>query len=476
MNHSFPFARFLLIAALAFLISGSISGRLLAAPTRVACVGDSITFGSGTNAPGFDSYPAQLARMLGSSKWEVRNFGVSGATLLSQGDRPWIRESAYKAALEFQPEVVIIMLGTNDTKPQNWTHQSAFVADYRALIQSFQALPSSPKIFVCRPVPVFGEGNFGINAPALAEQRPLIDSVAAAENATLIDMYAALAGRDSLIPDRVHPNTEGAQLMAKAAYQALTATAFTGSLPIIAFSSWKGFIQEETSVAGRYCRIVLPKTTAPGRPWIWRTEFFGHEPQADVALLEAGYHLGYMDVTNMYGAPAAIKHLAAFHAYMVDVRGLSSKPTLIGLSRGGLFALNFAATYPGKVSSLYLDAPVCDFKSWPGGRGKSKGSPADWTRLKKVYGFADDAEALAYASNPIDNLKPLAVAKIPILSVCGDSDKIVPFEENTGILESRYRQLGGPIQVISKPGVDHHPHSLVDPTPIVEFVVKHTRP
>ncbi len=239
-------------------------------------------------------------------------------------------------------------------------------------------------------------------------------------------------------------------------------------------STWNGFVQEEVTVADRSCRVVLPNTAAPGRPWIWRTEFFGHEPQADIALLERGFHLGYMDVTNMFGGPPAMLLMDAFHAYMTTERGLAMKPVLIGLSRGGLFALNWAARHPEWVAGLYLDAPVCDFKSWPAGQGKYPGNPVEWERLKKVYGFVDDAEAMAYPLNPIDNLQPIAAAKIPILSVCGDVDQTVPFDENTAILEKRYRDLGGPIRVILKPGVGHHPHSLKDPQPIVDFVLAST--
>ena len=86
----------------------------------------------------------------------------------------------------------------------------------------------------------------------------------------------------------------------------------------------------------------------------------------------------------------------------------------------------------------------------------------------------DDAEALAYDKNPIDNLAPLAKAKVPLLHVYGDADEVVPWDENTGIIAERYPKLGGEIQLIAKPGVGHHPHGLDDPTPIVEFIVKHS--
>ena len=243
-------------------------------------------------------------------------------------------------------------------------------------------------------------------------------------------------------------------------------------LPVAA-GDLNGYEQRDFVVDGRKCLVVMPKTAAAGKPWIWRTEFFGHEPQGDIALLGKGFHVAYMDLQNMYGAPVALDHMDKFHEHVTKEFGLARKTVLEGFSRGGLFAFNWAARNPDKVAAIYVDAPVCDFKSWPGGKGKGQGSPGDWQNVLKLYGLTEE-QALAYKLNPVDNLAPLAKAKIPILSVCGEADKVVPIDENTRIVEQRYKQLGGEIVVIAKPNCDHHPHSLKDPTPIVEFVLKHT--
>ncbi|MCA9070017.1 MAG: alpha/beta hydrolase fold domain-containing protein, partial [Planctomycetaceae bacterium] len=97
----------------------------------------------------------------------------------------------------------------------------------------------------------------------------------------------------------------------------------------------------------------------------------------------------------------------------------------------------------------------------------------DWKLVLSQYGFQDDAEALAYDKNPVDNLAPLVAAKVPLLHVYGDADDVVPWEENTGLLADRYRKLGGSITLIAKPGIGHHPHGLDDPSPIVEFITEH---
>ena len=239
-------------------------------------------------------------------------------------------------------------------------------------------------------------------------------------------------------------------------------------------SAWNGYERLDFSLDGRAALLVCPKSPAPGAPWIWRTEFFGHEPQGDIALLGKGFHVAYLDMQNLYGAPIALKAMDQYYDHLVKTFGLSKKTVLEGMSRGGLFAFNWAARHPERVAGLYVDAPVCDFKSWPGGKGKGPGSPGDWQNVLKVYGLTE-AQALAYDRNPVDNLAPLAAARIPILAVIGEADEVVPVSENIDVVETRYRALGGKIQVIRKPGGKHHPHSLQDPAPIMDFVVEATR-
>jgi lysophospholipase L1-like esterase len=211
-------AYLLAVASLAVSASEPIDPSKYAEPVKVACVGDSITQGAGAKG---NAYPKQLQALLGE-KWKVGNFGVSGRTLMDKGDHPYMSEKAYQNALAMQPDVVIIMLGTNDTKPQNWKSKDTFVADYTKLVASFRALESKPRIYVCRPCPVPGKGNFGINEAGVQEQIPLIDKLAEDMGLGVIDMHAALAETPELLPDRVHPNAEGAGKMAEAAFTALT--------------------------------------------------------------------------------------------------------------------------------------------------------------------------------------------------------------------------------------------------------------
>ncbi len=185
-------------------------------PIRVACVGDSITEGVGTANPKEQSYPAQLKALLGD-KWEVRNFGVGGRTMLRKAD-PY----DYRGALEFAPDVVIIALGTNDSKTPIWgAHQGEFVDDYVAMVKAFQALPNHPQIWACLPPPAF-PGNWGITEGVIRDGViPGIQKVAQITGIKVIDFHAPLLGSSALFPDTVHPNEAGAKRLAELVAAAL---------------------------------------------------------------------------------------------------------------------------------------------------------------------------------------------------------------------------------------------------------------
>jgi pimeloyl-ACP methyl ester carboxylesterase/lysophospholipase L1-like esterase len=238
-------------------------------------------------------------------------------------------------------------------------------------------------------------------------------------------------------------------------------------------ADWHGFPRYDFRVGGRLASVVVPRTAAPGRPWLWHGEFFGHKPAPDIALLEQGFHIVYLQVPDQLGSPGAMAHWDRLYQELTSRYQFGPKPALVGLSRGGLYCYNWAAAHPLKVSCIYGDAPVCDFKSWPGGRGKGPGSARDWQLVLSQYGFASEAEALRYGRNPVDNLAPLARARVPLLHVFGDADDVVPWEENTGLVAQRYGRMGGRITLIRKPGVNHHPHGLEDSTPIIEFILQH---
>jgi pimeloyl-ACP methyl ester carboxylesterase len=247
------------------------------------------------------------------------------------------------------------------------------------------------------------------------------------------------------------------------------------SWPAGRVDSWRGYTRHHFVVDGCRAWVVEPKQSRPGNPWTWCMEFPDAftERTGVPQLLEQGFHHLHIEVGNTFGSPAALKHFDAFHKVIIAA-GLAPRGTLIGISRGGLYAYNWAARNPDKVVCIYGDAPVCDFKSWPGGKGRGQGSPGDWQALIRCYGFKDEAEALAWPDNPVDRLAPLAKAGIPLIHVVGDADDVVPVAENTAVVEERYKAQGGTITVFHKKGVGHHPHGLDDPGPVADLIMRYT--
>lgn len=190
---------------------------------RAACVGDSITYGCFVPGQPLNSYPRQLGKLLGPG-WCVANFGYSDRTAMSHGNRPYTAEKLYRQSLEYQPELVLLMLGTNDTKAINWNAE-AYARDMRALIDSYLALDSRPQLFLLLPPPVFpfrGKIRWDIRGEVLEhEVLPILRSLAEEKGLPLIDVYAAFRGRRDLLVDGCHPNARGARLLAETVYTAI---------------------------------------------------------------------------------------------------------------------------------------------------------------------------------------------------------------------------------------------------------------
>lgn len=225
------------------------------------------------------------------------------------------------------------------------------------------------------------------------------------------------------------------------AYSSQTSSVLSSSTDSI--SQWKGYTRYHLQVGGRDAFITAPNQAVKEKHWVWRARFPEWHTDMDEILLEAGFHIAYINTDNMFGSPGAMEIWDIFYEYLVREWSFEPKVTLEGVSRGGLFVYNWAKRHPWKVYSIYTEAPVCDFNSWPGGKGTGKGDRQAWEILKNEYGFASDEEALAYKDNPVDNLEALAMAKIPILSMIGLEDQVVPPTENTFVLNDRYVKLGG---------------------------------
>ncbi len=195
------------------------------ASIKVACVGDSITWGWGLSDPNRQSYPAVLQNLLGS-QYTVKNFGTSGCTMLKQGDKPYWKDDNFSASTEFKPDIVVIILGSNDAKTQNWSHKADFMADFNSLIEHYNG--HGARVYIGSPPPVYSGGRFGITPEVVNDQIvPLVRNVASSAKVQLIDIFTSLSGKANYFPDTVHPNADGCNLIAKTVAASLTSKIVT---------------------------------------------------------------------------------------------------------------------------------------------------------------------------------------------------------------------------------------------------------
>ena len=186
---------------------------------RVACVGNSITDGAGIDMASAKGYPATLGRLLGPG-YDVKNFGVSGRTMSLSGDRPYQNERAWRAGLEWQPEIVVIKLGTNDTKTINWEDKAEldFVSSLQVMVDSLRALPKSPRIVLCTPIKAF-QTDWTIRDSVIVNRViPMLQQFAEKNNLELVDLHTPFddgVAKGYMTPDLIHPNAKGATRMAE---------------------------------------------------------------------------------------------------------------------------------------------------------------------------------------------------------------------------------------------------------------------
>jgi lysophospholipase L1-like esterase/dienelactone hydrolase len=445
---------------------------------NIACVGNGVTYGIGVENRVKNNYPKQLQYLLGAN-YKVTNFGVVNAPLLSTDINGYSKTAAFKKSHDFNPNIVFIELGLDEIKAADSSIISNITSTLDNFIQSYANLSSRPRIVLLLPLPIFLKDSSLFNNEFIKNKIiPKIQKLAYEKDLEVLDLFSMFIDREDLFLDKVHPSSLGGTLISKRLYELVKLETDKRS-PIFerikeqkVMSSYYGYACADFAYKNRNCKVVSPKKMADGQPWIWRARFWGHEPQTDIALLERGFHLVYMDVAEMYGNEKSVKLWNQFYDYMQNV-GMAKKVVLEGMSRGGIYAYNWALQNPNKVAAVYADAPVLDMKSWPGGLGKGPGNKNDWTLFKNDFNLTEE-QAKNFKNSPLDNAELIAKGGYPMLHVVGDADEVVPVDENTNPFEVRIKNAGGDITVIHKKGIGHHPHSLANPTPIVDFILKST--
>jgi lysophospholipase L1-like esterase/pimeloyl-ACP methyl ester carboxylesterase len=447
-------------------------------PIRVSCVGNSITEGKGVVRRDKDSYPALLQDLLGEG-YRVMNFGSSGKTVINVESNAYTKTNKYQKALESRPNIVTIKLGTNDSRmPFREMIQDSFVVNYKNLIRSFRELPGQPRIMLLLPVTSYITAEDRHTDNIISSQViPRIRQVAFEEKLEMVDLHSITADNSAIFPDSLHPNEEGMSIIGHRLEEAILSEPI-GNFDVFEsikvpykVSSFYGYDCADFNFDGRKAKVVKPRVLAKGSPWVWRARFWDVEPQADIALLDRGFHIVYCDVSGLYGNDEAMEVWDDFYKFLTSA-GLSKKAVLEGFSRGGFYAYVWAIQNPDKVACVYADAPVLDIRSWPGGKGKSKGNMEEWRKFMQSYGYNSEVDVLKFTNNPINNVANIVKGGYPILHVVGSVDVVVPVDENTALFEQEVKRLGGDITVIYKRNVGHHPHSLTNPQPIVDFILK----
>lgn len=209
--------------------------------------------------------------------------------------------------------------------------------------------------------------------------------------------------------------------------------------------------------------VIRPEN--PNGKWIWKTEFLHAFEESELRLLELGYTRVTYRIKDMWGSPRAVRLMNKFQKFIVKEFNLSEKAILFGFSRGGTYAFNYALFYPDFVEKVYLDAPVLDLSSLIG---------PGVSLLPQIYDeFTLTEQTIkSYAGHPVKNFKEFFDAKIPLLLIAGGADEVVPFELNAKKMMDFCKENGIEITSIVKPDCLHHPHSLDDVTPIIDFVEK----
>lgn len=238
---------------------------------------------------------------------------------------------------------------------------------------------------------------------------------------------------------------------------------------------WHGFKVYESKIDEFRIWVAEPQKPIKGKPWIMRIQDFGDgfHWQINEKLLHSGVYVVAINSYNVYGADYGLNLMDSLYNIARIRFGLSEKCALSGVSRAGLSTYRWAIRHPKRVACIYCEGPVLDFKTWPMAWAPSANN---WTELKQYYGFASDSQAIAYKGNPIDNLEPIAKAKIPIRHVISLTDehdtKIVPNDRNTLKAQQYLQQMGHDMNIVITPEGMKVPYSFDDES--VKFIISNS--
>lgn len=238
--------------------------------------------------------------------------------------------------------------------------------------------------------------------------------------------------------------------------------------PII--GDWNGYTFHDGIFMDREYIVVCPKKGTENGKWTLKTEYFAAFPETELELLKRGYHVAGIKNKTRWCLDEDTEAQAAFVRFVHETFGLSEKCIPVGMSCGGMQGIYLGGKHPELVSCMYIDAPVVNFLSVVAGLGKAKGFMDEFEKARGMTII----DLLSYRKHPQDYIPALIDAKIPVILVSGDSDTVVPFDENGQLLKEAYEKAGCVIETHLKPGGDHHPHGLEDVRIIADFIDKYS--
>ncbi len=443
-----------------FSLTALIGVALSHAKIKVACVGDSITQGTGTGSMSL-AYPKQLQNLLGED-YEVGNFGSSGATLSTECVDAYIKRSMYKKSLEFMPDIVVIKLGTNDSRPEVWDRYGKnFYANLGVLVDSFANLKTKPQIFLCYPSYAPDVANWGTREKVMRnEMSVVIDKFAKDRNLKIIDTYTPLKNDNKLFDDNLHPNSVGAYKLAAAVYGGITGKKALDKPSQVEFPplKWNGYKFYEFDYAKNPIKVIVPHLPKQGQLWMLSSVPFGNLNDVYLKLAECGYYVVNYDITLEYGTAEEDKLGYRFFRQITVVRPMSSKPIALAYGLSAQAVLNWASNYPDNVAGIYLVSPVLDTKSL---------SQNIAEELRIFHGIKNLSDIKPFG---LDALKSLAKRNVPIYVLTSENDNSIPFDSNAALFIKKYESLGGSVKAIKKPKSTYKLSDLTDSSSLLEFV------
>lgn len=234
------------------------------------------------------------------------------------------------------------------------------------------------------------------------------------------------------------------------------------------------FEQKNFTFEGRSAAVFFPSCPSNGKLML-KTEYLTAFPYFEIAMLQRGYTLACVSHPSRWAPDSEVEVTANFVRFVADEYKLDPKCIMVGMSCGGLLAVRLAEQHPELASVLFLDAPVMNLLSLYGlGACKHSAVACFKAEMDKTYGFTPST-VINFRKSPIDNMKPLIDNNIPIIMIYGDADDVVIYEENGKLLEDYYKENSGDLKTICIPGRGHHPHSLAEPSPIIEYVEAHLK-